>query len=173
MARAARRAGSRTGAAGFTYVGLLIAIVILGIALSAVGTVWRTQAQREREQELLFIGREFRSAIAKYYAAGPHQFPQDLGDLLEDKRSTEPRRYLRRMYVDPMTGAADWKVLRTDMLGITGIASSSSTEPLKKKGFPPEEKEFEVATCYCDWKFAYVPRINIRHRNTSVPPSAD
>src|SRR3982074_2070613 len=57
-------------AAGFTYIGLLIAVVVLGIALSAVGTVWRTQAQREREQELLFIGHEFQRAIAAYYRAG-------------------------------------------------------------------------------------------------------
>jgi type II secretory pathway pseudopilin PulG len=167
-------AGSRMPrrAAGFTYVGLLIAIVIMGIGLSAVGTIWRTQAQREREQELLFIGREYRRAIAAYYAAGAHQFPQDLNDLLEDKRWPEPRHHLRRLYADPMTGAADWTILRTDMFGITGIASSSNAEPLKKKGFPLEEEEFKDATCYCDWKFAYVPRI-LRHRNTAVPAPSD
>lgn len=170
--RRARDATSEARAAGFTYVGLLIAIVIIGIGLSAVGTVWRTQAQREREQELLFIGREFQRAIAAYYAAGAHQFPQEISDLLEDKRWPEPRHHLRRLYLDPMTGAADWTILQTDMLGITGIASSSNTEPLKKKGFPANEKEFEDKTCYCDWKFTYVPRIP-RHRNTAVPPSAD
>jgi type II secretory pathway pseudopilin PulG len=169
----ARRASGAAGAAGFTYVGLLIAIVIMGIGLSAVGTLWRTQAQREREQELLFVGHEFQKAIAAYYAAGAHQFPQEIGDLLEDKRWPEPRHYLRRLYVDPMTGAADWTILRTDMLGITGIASSSQAEPLKKKGFRVEDKTFEEKTCYCDWKFAYVPRINLRRRATPVPPSAD
>src|ERR1700681_4164098 len=82
-------AGSPAEAAGFTYIGLLIAVVILGITLSAVGTVWRTQAQREREQELLFIGHEFQRAIAAYNRAGVggrSQFPQDITDLLEDKR---------------------------------------------------------------------------------------
>ena len=165
------RAGSPAAAAGFTYIGLLIAVVILGIGLSAVGTVWRTQAQREREQELLFIGREFRTAIAAYYRSG-HQFPQDISDLLEDKRWPEPRHFLRRLYADPMTGAQDWTILRTGMLGITGIASSSNDEPLKKKGFPLEENEFEDATCYCDWKFVYVPRFARRRINTAQP-SAD
>src|ERR1700730_5398969 len=89
---------------GFTYIGLLIAVVVMGLALSAVGTVWRTQAQREREQELLFIGREFRTAIASYYGSGAHQYPQSIDDLLEDKRWPEPRHHLRRLYVDPMTG---------------------------------------------------------------------
>src|SRR6202035_5978600 len=121
------RAGSPAAAAGFTYIGLLIAVVILGIGLSAVGTVWHTQAQREREQELLFIGREFRTAIAAYYRAGAHQYPQDISDLLEDKRWPEPRHFLRRLYFDPMTGAQDWTIVRSDLLGgITGIASSSS-----------------------------------------------
>src|SRR6202035_4207161 len=122
-----RCVGSPAEAAGFTYIGLLIAVVILGIGLSAVGTVWRTQAQREREQELLFIGREFKTAIAAYYRAGGHQFPQDVSDLLEDKRWPEPRHFLRRLYADPMTGAQDWTIVRSDLLGgITGIASSSS-----------------------------------------------
>jgi type II secretory pathway pseudopilin PulG len=173
MRRQARRSGDRADAAGFTYIGLLIAVVILGIGLSAVGTVWRTQAQREREQELLFIGGEFRTAIAHYVAAGAHQYPQEISDLLEDKRWPEPRHHLRKLYVDPMTGAQDWTIIRTDMLGITGIASSSNAEPLKKKGFGSDEEAFADATCYCDWKFTYVARLNLRRRATQVPPSAD
>jgi type II secretory pathway pseudopilin PulG len=166
-------------AAGFTYIGLLIAVVILGVGLSAVGTVWRMQAQREREQELLFIGREFQAAIAAYSkAGGGRQFPQDLNDLLEDKRGPEPRHYLRKLYADPMTGAADWTILQADALGIAGftgivgIASSSKAAPLKKAGFSAGEEAFADATCYCDWKFAYVPRIG-RHRHSAVPAAVD
>lgn len=167
-----------TRAAGFTYIGLLIAVAILGIGLAAVGTVWHTQAQREREQELLFIGREFRTAIAAYYRAG-RQYPQDLNDLVEDGRWPEPRHFLRRMYADPMTGQADWAVLRGDAVGlpgvsgIVGVASSSAGEPLKKAGFPAEEDSFKDATCYCSWQFVQVPRNALRHRATTVPPAAD
>jgi hypothetical protein len=62
MHRPSTRSRGAANAAGFTYIGLLIAVVILGVALSAVGMVWRTQMQREREQELLYIGRDFRAA---------------------------------------------------------------------------------------------------------------
>jgi type II secretory pathway pseudopilin PulG len=170
------RAIGSASTAGFTYIGLLIAVVILGVALSAVGEVWHTQARREREQELLFIGREFRAAIAAYYRTG-RQYPQDISDLLEDKRWPEPRHYLRRLYADPMTGAADWTLLRADALGfagtgITGIASSSQAAPLKTAGFSSDEEEFKDATCYCDWKFVYVPR-NFRRGMKSVIPAAD
>jgi type II secretory pathway pseudopilin PulG len=176
-----RRSRSPASAAGFTYIGLLIAVVVLGIALSAVGTVWRTQAQREREQELIFIGHEFRAAITAYSRAtgnGGGQFPQDINDLIEDKRGPEPRHYLRRLYADPMTGAQDWTILQADSLGIpgrtgiVGIASSSKAVPLKKAGFSAGEEAFADATCYCDWKFVYAPRI-ARRRHNPVQQAAD
>ena len=165
-------ASHRANAGGFTYIGLLIAVVILGLALSEVGTVWRTQAQREREQELLFIGREFRAAVASYYKSGAHQYPQSLDDLLEDKRGSEPRHHLRRLHADPMTGSQDWTVIRADMIGITGIASSSQAEPVNKQGFDPDEESFKDATCYRDWQFLYTPRI-ARRRAGAAQPSAD
>src|SRR5882757_5056237 len=181
MHRPSTRSRGAANAAGFTYIGLLIAVVILGVALSAVGTVWRMQMQREREQELLYIGRDFRAAIAAYTranAGGGRQFPQDINDLLEDKRWPEPRHYLRRFYADPMTGAQDWTILQADSLGfagftgIVGIASSSNAVPLKKDGFLTGEEAFKDAAGYSDWKFVYVPRMP-RRRHTPVPPAAD
>jgi type II secretory pathway pseudopilin PulG len=164
-------AGTLAHAAGFTYVGLLIAIVILGVALSAVGVVWRTQAQRDREQELLFIGHDFERAIASYYRAG-HQFPQEIDDLLEDKRGPEPAHHLRRFYNDPMTRAQDWNIIRVGALGITGIASSSKDAPIKKEGFNKDEDAFKDAASYGDWQFVYTPRIRQR-RAGAVPRAAD
>jgi len=161
----------RRSDAGFTYIGLLIAVVIIGIALSAVGTVWRTQAQREREQELLFIGRDFERAIASYYLAG-RQFPQEIGDLLDDKRGPKPLHHLRRYYNDPMTGAQDWNIIRADFQGITGIASNSKDAPIKKDGFNSDEGPFKHANSYGDWRFEYKPRLRLR-RPGAVPKAAD
>jgi type II secretory pathway pseudopilin PulG len=180
MAIPARRSNpsSRTrsfaNAAGFTYVGLLIAIAIMGVGLAAVGTVWRTQAQREREQELLFIGHDFERAIASYYKAGGHQFPQEIDDLLDDKRGPQPAHHLRRFYNDPMTGAQDWNIIRVDMQGITGIASSSKEAPIKKAGFNKDDEDaFKDATSYSDWQFVYKPRIRLRRAAGAAPRAAD
>ena len=159
--------------AGFTYIGLLVGVVILGITLAGIGSVWRTQAQREREQELLFIGGEFQSAIASYYGSGSHQFPQSIDDLLEDKRWPEPRHHLRRLYADPMTGAPDWTLIQTAGIGIQGIASSSTDEPIKKSGFPDGESAFADAKSYADWQFVFVPRYGLRRRAKSVQPAAN
>jgi type II secretory pathway pseudopilin PulG len=156
---------TRRTTAGFTYIGLLIAVALLGVVLAATGTVWRTEARREREQELLFIGQEFRTAIASYYRAGAgRQYPQSLDDLLEDSRLPQPLHHLRRLYIDPMTGAADWALIAAPSLGIMGIASSSREEPLKKDGFTGAVEPFKDKTCYCDWQFIYIPGNPRKHR---------
>lgn len=143
---------SRNGSAGFTYLGVLLAVALMGIALGAIGTVWATSLQREREAQLLFVGDAFRRAIASYYASG-RKLPQELDDMVEDKRVPLPRRHLRRIYVDPMTGRADWQLLRDPDGGIFGVASSSKRGPLKRAKFASEDAQFEGAECYCDWKF--------------------
>ncbi len=143
---------------GFTYVGLLIAVAIMGLLLTVVGRVWKTTEQREREAQLLWIGQQYRLAIASYYAHG-RGFPGALTDLVQDERFPIPQHHLRRLYPDPMTGKADWTpVLTADGQGIMGVASSSNGVPIKRKGFDVTEAGFEDAECYCAWQFIYTPR---------------
>ena len=146
---------------GFTYLGILIAMALFGVALAATGDVWRTAAQREREQELLFVGNQFRTAFMNYYSytpAGKPRFPRTLDDLVEDSRFPVPRRHLRRVYADPMTGKPDWVLLDAPGGGIAGVQSRSEAKPLKTGNFAPPDVKFEGAERYSDWKFAFVPR---------------
>lgn len=154
-----RNARPLRDARGFTYLAILLAIALLGIALAAVGTVWMTVTQREREAQLLFVGHAYRDAIASYYASGPaaHQLPQELGDLLQDERQPLPRKHLRRLYLDPMTGRADWQLMRDPDGGIYGVSSSSQHVPLKRANFSDEDADFADAKCYCDWRFEFAP----------------
>jgi len=154
---------------GFTYLGLLFAVVILGLTLSAVGVVWSTQIRRDREAELLFVGDQYRTAIGRYYAAGG-AYPLDLKDLLADQRFPQVRRYLRRLYPDPITGDADWQPILGAGGGIIGIASNSQLKPIKVSNFPEADSAFEKAECYCDWKFVYEPGNRTRwHVNSTAP----
>ena len=95
---------------GFTYLGLLIIIAVMGAGLAAFGELFSHAAQREKERELIFIGNQFRGAIASYYnkSPGAKVYPKKLEDLLEDKRFPMPQHHLRRVYSDPMTGKAEW-----------------------------------------------------------------
>src|SRR3954470_6772670 len=105
--------------AGFSYIGLLFAVAILGITLATVGAVWSTQIRREKEAELLWVGDQYRAAIGQYFATGG-QYPATLADLLEDRRFPQVRRYLRRLFPDPMTGLADWELIDAGGAGIMG-----------------------------------------------------
>jgi type II secretory pathway pseudopilin PulG len=151
------------GTRGFAYIGLLVAIVLIGAALAAVGEVWSIQARREREVELLFRGDAIRRAIASYVSLNPGaaRFPQNLTDLVQDERWPQVRRYLRRVYDDPITGAPDWTLIRAPDGGIMGVASSFKAAPIKRQGFDSfaiEDALFADADCYCDWQFIYQPR---------------
>jgi type II secretory pathway pseudopilin PulG len=95
---------------GFGYIGLLILVAMMSVALAGAGEVWHTAQQREKEQELLFAGGQFRRAIAQYYANTPgkaRHYPLQLEELLKDPRYPGVRRYLRKIYLDPMTGRAE------------------------------------------------------------------
>jgi type II secretory pathway pseudopilin PulG len=134
------------------YIGLMFAIAVLGITLATVGIVWSTQIRREKETELLWVGEQYRMAIGLYLGAGG-QYPQDLSELLEDKRFPVARRYLRKLFPDPMTGKADWQLIPAPGSGIQGVASSSQGKPIKVAGFAVRDAAFKDAICYCDWKF--------------------
>ena len=92
-----------------TYVGMLLAITLIGIATTALTPMWNTMVRRDKEAELLFGLGEYRRAIARY-RQDRGRYPARLEDLLEDKTQRQVRRYLRRIYRDPMTGKADWKL---------------------------------------------------------------
>lgn len=160
----ARRSPTCEGAAaasprecGFTYVGLLVVLAVMAAALAAIGTVASTAAKREKEAELLFVGDQFARAIAEYAAASPGtpQYPQRLEELLADKRYPNTRRYLRRVYADPMTGRADWVLVRGPGGGIIGVHSQSLERPLKVANFPKSYESFAGAGSYREWVFAF------------------
>jgi type II secretory pathway pseudopilin PulG len=132
-------------------------VVVMGLMLTSVGRVWSTTAQREREEQLLFVGHEFRSAIGGYFAQRG-RYPETLQDLLGGSDSSLPKRYLRRIYFDPMTRAADWQLIAGPGGGIMGVASMSRLAPIKRTNFDLADAGFTDATCYCEWQFVYVPR---------------
>ena len=148
---------------GFTYLAMLIAVALIGIGLVAGSEVWSHSRQREKEQELLFIGEQFRRAIGLYYERTPgavKRYPEKLQDLLEDKRYVTRQRYLRRLYVDPMTGKPEWGVIAAPEGGVMGVYSLSTQKPVKSANFSQELMAFEGAQHYNQWRFIYQPVMN-------------
>lgn len=137
---------------GFTYIGLLLAVALLSAGLAGIGQVWHTTVQRAKEAELQFVGEEFRRAIKLYYDSTPggdKQLPRSLEDLLRDQRYPGVRRYLRKVYVDPMIGKAEWGLIKVRD-GIVGVHSLSEGVPFKSGG---AQAGAPRRTTYADWKF--------------------
>jgi type II secretory pathway pseudopilin PulG len=147
---------------GFTYLAVLFAVAIAGVALAAIGINWSQTAQREKERQLLFVGNQFRKAIALYYEKSPggaKRYPRSLSDLLKDDRQIVTSRYLRMIYTDPMTNKADWGIELAPDGGVMGVHSLSDAAPIKTANFGYADQAFEGATKYSDWVFDYTPPI--------------
>jgi len=149
----------RNPQSGFTYIALLAAIVIIGISLGAAGKYWQNVMMREKEEELLFRGEQYRLAIERYYLAkAPLQYPASIEDLLKDNRFPQAKRHLRQQYKDPITGE-DFEIIKDMTKGnrITGVYSKSGKEPLRTAGFEDRYKEFGGKKSYNEWKFIFTP----------------
>jgi type II secretory pathway pseudopilin PulG len=104
------------GQGGFTYFMLLWWVALSGVALMALSHNWTFERRREKEVEMVARAEEIRAAIASYRLNVPGgqlgAWPASLQDLVEDKRGPRTVRHLRRVWVDPLTGRADWGLLR-------------------------------------------------------------
>jgi type II secretory pathway pseudopilin PulG len=110
---------------GFTYLGVLIALAAIGLSLGAAAEVWSTTARRQRLAQLEFVGGQFVQAIGSYYESSPDglpRYPPNLEELLADRRFPGVRRHLRRIYLNPFTGSADWELLPARSGGVRGVA---------------------------------------------------
>lgn len=157
---------------GFTYLWVLFLVFLMGLGLMAASEIASTASQREKEKELLSIGRQFRTAISSYYEiqvpGGRNQYPASLEDLLLDRRHPGIRRHLRKIFVDPLTGKAEWGEVRVGGR-IVGVHSLSGKMPIKQAGFETENMAFKGKQKYSEWFFVYPPDLIIRLETENEP----
>ena len=141
---------------GVTYLMLMFAIVLIGIATTAAAKQWKAIMQRELEADLLAKGIEIQTALALYSTtikAGrvmPGEvYPQTLTDL-----TRLPKPFLRKVYLDPI-GHREWEYLRAPTGGIMGVRSTSRVKPFRQRNFPPAVRHFEGRATYRDWVFQH------------------
>ena len=159
-------------AAGFTYIAALVLVIVMGIMLGVVGQTWTQIMKREREQELIFRGTQIVQAIRRWNygdkrGTGTPVMPLfELEHLLKDPRSFANKKYLRRLYTDPLTDK-DWVVIKDPVRGIIGVASSSAEAPLRQSFLTMTPlsaddryleqmfKSIEGKKKYSEWEFVY------------------
>ena len=159
----------RDSAAGFTYLGLLISVAIIGVVSVAAAALGSIAQRRSAEEELLFVGSQYRAALKSYYDMTPlggNPYPLSLQGLLKDPRYPNVVRHLRKIYVDPITGRADWLLQMAPGGEIMGISSASTRQPIKVAQFAEPFEAFAGKKHYSEWVFYY------RISPTVVPISA-
>ncbi len=70
---------------------------VMAVFMTVALPVWNTQAQREKEAELVFRGEQYARAVMLYQRKFANTLPPSVDVLLND-------RYLRKTYKDPITG---------------------------------------------------------------------
>lgn len=155
---------------GFAYVLLLVTIAVIGVGAAGAVSLGSAMARREAEEQLLAIGAEFERALYSYAAVPPSlpggtlppgiHGPRDLEELLKDPRVPGVRRHLRQVYADPLTGKAEWGLVRDSQGWITGVYSLAEGRPIKRSGWAGRWVAFEGQETYSAWVFGFEPNAN-------------
>ncbi|MCW5631786.1 MAG: type II secretion system protein [Rubrivivax sp.] len=138
---------------------LLLAIVAVALLSLASVSLLGEGAQlmrREAEDELLRVGQDWQRALRSYIDSTPGQAalgPPELEHLLLDPRLPSARRHLRRIPIDPITGASEWGVIRGPQGQIVGVHSLSREPIVRRTGFP-EWLDQRGSVAHEDWVFA-------------------
>jgi len=144
--------------AGFTYLGLIIFVTIIGLVGAATLKIGALLQRAAAEEELLDIGAAFSAALDSYAAATPQgasPYPPSLKELLKDPRVPGVRRHLRKIFVDPLTGKAEWGVvyLGEGTTGVVAVHSLSTAKPLKVANFDSRFSGLDNADTISAWRF--------------------
>jgi type II secretory pathway pseudopilin PulG len=115
---------------GYALIVILLLAALVLIGLSAAVPRLLTQGQREKEEELIFRGEQYKRAIGRFYKKFG-RYPTKIEELLE----TNQRAFLRREFLDPMTQSGKWRLIRVGPLGEL-IGSVNERKPLRPSGGP-------------------------------------
>jgi type II secretory pathway pseudopilin PulG len=84
---------------------LLVTLGVMAVMMSAALPVWRHQAQREKEAELVFRGEQYARAVGLYQRKmGPGTVPANIDTLVQQK-------FLRKKYKDPMVEDGEFQIV--------------------------------------------------------------
>jgi type II secretory pathway pseudopilin PulG len=110
-----------TRSSGYAMVALLVAMSIMAVMLTVAMPVWKHNVQREKEEELIFRGKQYIHAIELYGRKFANTPPPSLDALVE-------QRFLRKKFQDPITGQ-DFDLVRANQTPQPGTGGQPSATP--------------------------------------------
>src|SRR5215470_1148261 len=122
-----------SGDRGYILLSIMLLMTLMVIALTIEAPRIAQQIKREREEELIHRGNEYKNAIKKYFRKFG-RYP----NTLEQLENTNNMRFLRQRYKDPFTGKDDWRLLHVGevQLNISGTTNTLGQGPGQPIGQP-------------------------------------
>src|SRR5436309_8853760 len=88
---------------GYVLLAILFALTVLSVGLAVAAPRAAVALQRTKEDELIRRGQQYALAIRRFYKKFG-RYPSNIDQL----ENTNNIRFLRRRYLDPLTGKDDW-----------------------------------------------------------------
>jgi type II secretory pathway pseudopilin PulG len=111
---------------GYAMAALLVGMSVMAVLMSALLPVWTHLATREKEEELIFRGRQYARAIGLFQRKFANTPPPSIEVLVD-------QRFLRKKYKDPITND-DFQLIYANQ----PVAGGGGTSPVAPRpGQPP------------------------------------
>jgi type II secretory pathway pseudopilin PulG len=101
------RARSKESESGYVLLAVMLTLTLMLIALSVEAPRIAQQIKRDKEEELIHRGKDYATAVKRFVHKNGGRYPASIEQL----ENTNHVRFLRKKYVDPMTGESDWKMV--------------------------------------------------------------
>lgn len=119
------------GERGFALLMVFLMAAIVALFLYTQLPRVAFESERDKEQVLIDRGEQYKRAI-QLYVNEWKKYPQKIEDL----ENTNNKRYLRRRYIDPMTGKDEWRLIHINAAGV--LTDSLVQKPPSPDGKPAD-----------------------------------
>lgn len=118
------RSRSHSGESGYVLLAVMLTLTLIMIAMAVEAPRIVQQIKREKEEELVHRGKDYATAVKRFVHKNGGRYPVSVEQL----ENTNHIRFLRKKYVDPMTGESDWKMVH--------VGEAQINIPAPKPGLP-------------------------------------
>src|SRR5438309_8870592 len=98
---------ARSKESGYVLLAVMLTLTLMLIALSVEAPRIAQQIKRDKEEELVHRGKDYATAVKRFVHKNGGRYPVSIEQL----ENTNHVRFLRKKYVDPITGESDWKMV--------------------------------------------------------------
>jgi len=98
---------ARSKESGYVLLAVMLTLTLMLIALSVEAPRIAQQIKRDKEEEMIHRGKDYATAVKRFVHKNGGRYPVSVEQL----ENTNHIRFLRKKYVDPMTGESDWKMV--------------------------------------------------------------